>query len=78
MKEAFEFEDDYDCVNLDALNDSLSEVDEDTYVILTPDSIMKICKEEYAYRVLLVLGNAAQANPYLHIRFRQDGRTGEE
>ncbi len=77
MTEVFGFEDDYDSANLDDLKASLSEIDEETFVILTPDSIMKICGSEYAYKVLLVIGEAAQKNPYLHIRFRQNGRTGE-
>ncbi|MBR2675621.1 MAG: hypothetical protein IKE28_01735 [Solobacterium sp.] len=77
MMEVFGFEDDYDSASLDALKDSLSEIEEETFVILTPDSIMKICGSEYAYKVLLVIGEAAQVNPYLHIRFRQNGRTGE-
>ena len=71
MQQTFLFEDDYAAVNLDALNDSLSEVTDQVDIILRPDSIRKICESEYAYKVLLVLGRAGEDNPNLRLLFRR-------
>jgi RNAse (barnase) inhibitor barstar len=58
--------------NLDALNDVLSEVDTDVDILLTRDNIDAICQEKYAYKVLMVLGRAAEENPHIHIHFAED------
>ena len=71
MQQTFLFEDDYAAVNLDALNDSLSEVTDQVDIILRPDTIRKICESEYAYKVLLVLGRAGEDNPNLRLLFRR-------
>ncbi len=72
MQETFLFEDEeYGAINLDALSDSLSEVTDQVDIILRPDAIMKICKNEYAYKVLLVLGRAGEDNPNLRLLFRR-------
>ena len=71
MQQTFLFEDDYAAVNLDALNDSLSEVADQVDIILRPDTIRKICESEYAYKVLLVLGRAGEDNPNLRLLFRR-------
>ena len=70
MKEAFRFPD-YFGGNLDALNDLLSEVYEDTQICLTRSNLEKICGNSYAYRTLTVLGAAAAENPHLAILFVQ-------
>lgn len=70
MKEAFRFPD-YFGGNLDALNDLLSEVHEDTEICLTRSNLEKICGNSYAYRTLTVLGAAAAENPHLAILFVQ-------
>ena len=72
MDELFGFEDELDAVNLDALNDSLSEVTEVTELILTPAAVREICASDYAYTLLLVLGRAAQENPNIIVRFRKE------
>ena len=71
LTELFRFEEEYAAVNLDALNDSLSEITDQIDIILTPDSIMKICDDAYSYKVLLVLGRAAEENPNIKVLFRE-------
>jgi RNAse (barnase) inhibitor barstar len=56
--------------NLDALKDCLEEVDEETDVVLDRECITIMCENPYAYKVLLVLGRAAENNPNLNILFR--------
>ena len=56
--------------NLDALKDCLEEVEEETDIVLDRECITTMCEEPYAYKVLLVLGRAAESNPNLHILFR--------
>ena len=69
MKELFQFEDENAAVNTDALTEALSKQTDETDVILTPSVITEICESEYAYSILLALGNASQVNPNLRIRF---------
>ena len=69
MKQAFNLPD-YFGRNLDALKDCLEEVDEETDVVLDRECIEIMCANPYAYKVLLVLGRAAENNPNLHILFR--------
>ena len=57
--------------NLDALNDWLSETDQDIRFILTGDCVRFMCTNDYAYRILMVLGRAADTNPHIHISFRK-------
>lgn len=70
MKEIFDFPE-YFGNNLDALNDCLSEVNEHTDILLTRQCVTEICENEYAFKVLIVLGEACNNNPYLHILFRK-------
>ncbi len=69
MKQAFSLPE-YFGKNLDALKDCLEEVDEETDVVLDRECIKIMCANPYAYKVLLVLGRAAENNPNLHILFR--------
>ena len=69
MKQAFEFPE-YFGRNLDALKDCLEEVSEETDIVLDRECIGIMCEEPYAYKVLLILGRAAENNPNLHILFR--------
>lgn len=71
MKELFPLPDHFGR-NLDALNDVLSEVTEDVEIILTRENVDRICQGKYAYKVLMVLGRAADENPHLKIRFAED------
>ena len=57
--------------NLDALNDILSEYDEDLDFILTREKTRRIAREEYAWKVLLVISRCARENPHIHILFRE-------
>lgn len=70
MKEIFELPE-YFGNNLDALSDSLSEVSEPIDILLTRQCVKEICEDEYAFKVLIVLGEAANNNPYLHLLFRK-------
>lgn len=70
MKEIFELPE-YFGNNLDALSDSLSEVSEPIDILLTRQTVKDICEDEYAFKVLIVLGEAANNNPYLHLLFRK-------
>jgi ribonuclease inhibitor len=69
MKQAFSLPE-YFGKNLDALKDCLEEVDEETDVVLDRECITIMCGNPYAYKVLLVLGRAAENNPNLNILFR--------
>ena len=69
MQKVFSFPE-YFGRNLDALNDCLEEVDEEYNIVLDRECIRKICSDPYAYKVLLVMGRAAENNPNLHILFR--------
>jgi RNAse (barnase) inhibitor barstar len=69
MSEVFPFPE-YFGKNLSALRDLLSEVNEDTDIILTRDNVRQICASRYAYKVMLVLSDAAEENPHLRILFR--------
>jgi len=68
LEETFEFPDYYGH-NLDALHDCLSEIDEETVVIIEKEQLLKMCLYRYAYRILTVLNDAAKENPNLSIRF---------
>ena len=57
--------------NLDALNDCLSEVSQDTEIVLTKENLDEICRSSYAYQILLVMSKAAEENPHLQIRFHK-------
>lgn len=69
MKQAFNLPD-YFGRNLDALKDCLEEVEDETEIVLDRKCIKLMCQEPYAYKVLLVLGRAAENNDNLHILFR--------
>ena len=64
-----QFGEDFACENLDALHDALSEVTEDILFVLTRRNVTLLCQDPYAYKVLLVIGSAAQENPHLQIQF---------
>ena len=72
MDELFSFADPLDAVNLDALNDSLSEVCEEIELVVTAASLNAICADDFAYTLLLVLTRAAEENPHIHVRFRKE------
>lgn len=57
--------------NLDALQDVLQEVNEETDILLTRSCVEKICQSKYAFTVLRVLGKVADENPHIHILFRE-------
>lgn len=69
MKQAFNLPD-YFGRNLDALKDCLEEVEDETEIVLDRECIKLMCQEPYAYKVLLVIGRAAENNDNLHILFR--------
>lgn len=71
MQELFFFESEDAAADLGALEDSLSEVKDEIDFILTPDAIMKICMDEFAYKVLLAVGRACDRNPNLNVLFRR-------
>lgn len=54
--------------NLDQLRDELSEVRENVTILVTRTSLLKICQDDLAYRVLCVLYDAADENPFLTVR----------
>jgi ribonuclease inhibitor len=56
--------------NLDALKDCLEEVSEEVYIVMDHECISAMCGNPYAYKVLLIIGRAAENNPNLHILFR--------
>lgn len=64
--------------NLDALYDDLSEVSKDVTLILDPVQTTRICKDAYAFRLLRVLGKAADGNPHIHLCFREEEPQTEE
>ena len=51
---------------------SLSELEDDTAIVLTPAAVHAICQNPYAYKVLMVLGKSAEDNPHLRIQFRNE------
>ena len=59
------------CTNLTALTTSLSEVKDRVEILLTKENIRYICDHSYAFKVLMMLGNAVNENPNLHIFFRE-------
>lgn len=69
MQQAFSFPD-YFGRNLDALKDCLEEVSEETDIVMDRECIRIMCDNPYAYKVLLIIGRAAENNPNLHILFR--------
>lgn len=69
MDEIFHFPD-YFGRNLDALNDCLSEVNEEVDIVLDRECVKTLCSNDYAYKVLLILGRAVQNNPNIRILFR--------
>lgn len=56
--------------NLDALNDVLSETDEDLDFILTRENMRRITKNPYAWKVVMIIGRCMRENPHIHILFR--------
>lgn len=56
---------------LDAIADSLSEVKDQVEILLTKENIRYICDHSYAFKVLMMLGNAVNENPNLYIFFRE-------
>ncbi|MCR4950561.1 MAG: barstar family protein [Solobacterium sp.] len=69
MAELFCFDHEYGR-NLDALNDCLSEVSDDVDLILTRETVTMMCRNPYAFKILMVLGRAGEENPHLHVLFR--------
>ena len=71
MKEVFQLPGHFG-KNLDALHDVLSEVTEDTEIDLTRENTDRICQGKYAFKVLMVLGRAAEENPHIRIKFAEE------
>jgi RNAse (barnase) inhibitor barstar len=71
MKELFDLPEHFGR-NLDALHDVLSEVTEDTEIDLTRENTDRICQGKYAFKVLMVLGRAAEENPHIRIKFAEE------
>ena len=62
---------DAEAENLDALLDLLTEVTDQVDIIVTPETISRICDSVYAYKVLLAFSLASEENPNLHLYFRR-------
>ena len=62
---------DAEAVNLDALLDLLTEVTDQVDIIVTPETICRICDNGYAYKVLLAFSLASKENPNIHLYFRR-------
>ena len=60
----------YGC-NLDALYDVLSEYDEDVSFIFTRENTRRITREEYAWKVVMIIARCMQENPHIHMLFRE-------
>ena len=58
--------------NLDAISDSLSEVEEEMVVVVNDITIEAIAREEYSLRFLEMLLDACGNNPHLHIRYQEN------
>ena len=67
MSEAFGFPLE-EADNLDSLADLLSEVLEETTFVISRQSLMEICGEDFSYRGLCMLADAVDENPCLHVR----------
>ncbi len=70
MQQLFLFDDENAASTLDALQNSLTQITDEIDFILTPDVITRVCSNEYAYQVLLMLGRAGEINPGIHVHFR--------
>jgi RNAse (barnase) inhibitor barstar len=57
--------------NLDALNDVLSEYDEDVTFVLTRENTRRISREEYAWKVVMIIARCSQENPHIQIQFEE-------
>ncbi|MBR3357801.1 MAG: barstar family protein [Solobacterium sp.] len=55
--------------NLDALYDVLSEYDEDVSFIFTRENTRRITREEYAWKVVMIIARCMQENPHIHMVF---------
>lgn len=70
MKELFTLPS-YYAKNLDSLYDCLSEYEEEVTVVFHLETLRAICENDYAFRVLMVMGKVADNNPNFHIAFRK-------
>jgi len=69
LKELFDFPDYYGN-NLDAFNDCLSEISEDTEIWISRYSLRLMCQPEaYGFRVFRTLYRAVLNNPHLKLKF---------
>ena len=57
--------------NLDSLVDCISEITENTDILLTKQCVREACESKYAFKVLMALGRAADDNPHIHIMFKE-------
>ena len=45
---------------------------DDTEIDLTRENTDRICQGKYAFKVLMVLGRAAEENPHIRIKFAEE------
>ena len=64
MKQIFDLPE-YFGGNLDALNDCMSEISEDTQIRLKREDLIKAAENAYAWKTIRVIINAASENPRL-------------
>ena len=57
--------------SLDALSDALSEVTQEVRFTADRQAFIQICKNDFAWKVLRVLTNAADENPHLHFLLKK-------
>jgi len=55
--------------NLDWLYDHLTDVNEDIVIKIDQENLKIICKSDFAFKVLMVLGNSAENNEKILIKF---------
>jgi hypothetical protein len=53
------------------LNDVLSEYDEDVTFVLTRENTRRISREEYAWKVVMIIARCSQENPHIQIQFEE-------
>lgn len=57
--------------NLTSLNDCLEEVTDDTDILLSQECVKESCQNAYAFKVLMIIGKAAEKNHHLQIHFTE-------
>ena len=57
---------------LDALQDCLSEYQEDIYFVIDHKNGDIICRNKYAYKWLMMVGKVSEENPHLKVSFSEE------